>query len=247
MKKVVGIAVGFIVVYVFFLISSAPASLISQFISLPNNVLMNNITGTIWQANIERVEMQTVNVHEVDIDLSPMSVLMLSPQVSVRFGGGLYDGPTGDANISISEQDLVIHHAHVELPAQQIVPYLKTPVPVEAFGLVQLDITTLSYSNGQCQNAEGRIAWQRGALSALGENIELGQFDGVISCQDNVLTVEILPKNTLGLSFTAQLNLQGRLSGQGFVKPAANFPAKLKDALVFLGKPDREGRYRIRL
>ena len=52
------------------------------------------------------------------------------------------------------------------------------------------------------------------------------------------------PENNLGLTFVLSVHGKG-IKGQGTLLPGSKFPQPLKAALPFLGKPDKEGRYRL--
>ncbi len=245
MKKSIGIVVGFIAVYLIFLIALAPASALMSWVVVPKHVSMHGLSGTIWQPKVEQLDIQNLSVHNIELALSPWSLMTLSPSVSATFGGGLSDGPQGMAELQVSGQSLVLTNTVVEFPAQYIVPYLKTPVPVEAFGLVLFNAQEITMDGGQCVKASGSVQWQKGALTALDENVELGNFNGTLRCENDLLTLDIDPKNVLGLSFLSQVNDEGKVSGSGYIKLGNDFPTKLKGVLSFLGKPDNQGRYRV--
>lgn len=246
MKKNIGITLGFIIVYVIFLVVLAPASLLTKGVTLPNYVQLQGLSGTLWQPKISRLVVQNLTIHNIEAKLSPLSLITLSPVVAANFGGGLDEGPEGKTTLELTSQSLQLTDTQVEFSADLVVPYLPSPVPIEAFGLVIVDVETLTMEGGKCMNAGGVVRWRKGALAAFNESVDLGEFTGQISCQNSMLTLDIAANNSLGLSFTAQVSSNGRVSGSGFVKPGASFPAKLKDLLSFIGKPDSQGRYRVR-
>jgi len=245
MKKVVGTVVGFIAVYIVFLVVSAPASLLVQWSELPKQVSVGEVSGSVWSPKIARIDVQDVSVHQLDAKVSVLSLLTFSPSVSASFGGALVDGPSGNVELNVSGNTFSLTQSNIELPASLIAPYIQSPIPVDAFGMVNLTLAELDYQNGQCSVADGKVVWQRAAISALEQEIDLGDFNATLSCEEQRITLTILPDNDLGLSFKAQLTPQGRLTGTGFVKPGAKFPAQLKETLMFLGRPDNQGRYRL--
>lgn len=245
MKKVVGTVVSFIAVYIVFLVVTAPASLLVQWGDIPKNVHVGEVTGSIWSPKVASIDVQGVRIEQLDANLSPLSLLTLSPSVDATFGGSLSDGPSGNAELSVSGNTVTLTDTNIELPASLIAPHIQSPIPVDAFGLVNMTLNELDYQNGQCSVADGKVKWQRASVSALEQEIDLGDLSGALSCEEQLITLTILPDNNLGLSFKAQLTQQGRLTGTGFIKPGAKFPRQLKDALMFLGKPDNQGRYRI--
>ncbi|WP_286264536.1 type II secretion system protein N [Thalassotalea atypica] len=247
MKKVVTAVAVFIAVYTVFLVVNAPASILTYGAKLPKNIALHNFSGTLWQSHVERVDVDKFSVFDVNAQLSPLSLALLTPTVKVTFGGGLYEGPQGQGVISTDGERIDIIGAELEVAANTIAPFINSPIPVQAFGLIRANIERFDYQAGQCSNASGHVKWLNAALSAMGEQVELGQFDAELACVDNLLTLNIQPTNKLGLSFSGQLMKNGRLSGSGFIKPGAGFPSKLRELLSFLGKPDQQGRYRIHI
>lgn len=241
----------FIAAYLVFLIATAPASLITSFVTLPKNISVAGLNGSIWQPKADQisaqVSKQNIVVENVEANVSLLSLLMMSPSADISFGSTLSEGLAGVANVGASGNQIALNDVAIELPASLVVPYLKAPIPVEAFGMVQVNIDTLVMEQQSCIAAQGNISWQRAAVTALDNTVELGNFNGTLSCQQDVLTLDIAPKNNLGLSFSAYLRKNGRLTGDGTIKPGAKFPKVLNDVLPFIGKKDSQGRYRIKL
>ncbi len=247
MKKVLGIAAIFIASYVVFAACYAPASLLTNSIALPKHVAIEQLEGTLWHAKAKRVNVGEVSVSDLDAQVNFFSLLLLSPEVNVTFGDRLGESPQGSASIVVDSETIAAKDARISLPASLVAPYVKSPVPIEAFGMVNADIASIIYQGNTCSEAIGKVNWERAAVSSLGETIELGRFDGQLRCDNKQPVLDISPNNLLGLSFSARLLANGRLTGSGFIKPDENFPPKLKDLLQFIGKPDNQGRYRIRL
>lgn len=246
MKQKIGIAVTFIAVYFVFLVVLAPVSLIKSWITLPNNIELHSLSGTLWQPNLARLDIENLSVYDIEARLSPLSLLLFSPKVNAEFGGGLNDGPQGKATLELSSDLFSLTNTYVEFPANLVVPYIQSLLPVEAFGLVVVNVQELVMKAGSCVVAKGDVNWRSGAVSALNETVEVGNFNGNLSCESSLLTLTITPDNNLGLSFKAQVSHTGRIGGNGFVKPGKNFPSKLNDVLSFIGRPDNQGRYRVR-
>ena len=82
-------------------------------------------------------------------------------------------------------------------------------------------------------------------MIALEQNIQLGNFNAKISCEEGALALLLSPENDLGVTLNAYLDQSGRVSGNGFLKPGAKFPPALISALPFLGRKDNQGRYRL--
>ena len=117
-----------------------------------------------------------------------------------------------------------------------------------AKGNVELALTNAEIDltkNNQCIAATGTASWAKAGVVAFEQDVKLGKLNANIGCEKGALTVLISPKNDLGLTFTANLTLNGKASGNGFLKPGAKFPKELNNVLPFLGNKDRQGRYRL--
>jgi len=123
-------------------------------------------------------------------------------------------------------------------------------LPLTAKGDVEVVLTEMVIdlaNNNACLEAQGNIDWQRAGVIALEQNIKLNKLSAAIGCENKAIAVIVNPKNDLGLTFSAYIQGQGAISGQGYVLPGVKFPNELKQALPFLGRADSEGRYRINL
>lgn len=247
MKSKLLFAVLFVLAYLLFVITSAPAQLLSLVTPMPANVSYSGLQGSVWNAQIEHAQVDSVELENISTSLSPLSLLSLSPEVFVEIKGGLSDSPTGQGLVQLSEQQISLQELDLQVPANSIVPFLNVPVPVNAFGGVDVNVSTLVMSGNRCISAEGKVTWQRAAVAAFDQTVELGNFTANISCQQENLMLTLEPQNNLGLTFTAQLNKQGRLIGNGYLKPSARFPKPLNNLLPFLGRKDGQGRYRLTL
>lgn len=246
-NKIVFISL-FIGCYLCFLVATLPAHVAMQFISLPKTVQLSEAKGSIWQVEFESINYQGFAVSNISADMSPLSLLILSPKIDLNFGGSLLAGPKGQASLSYIFGTITVEDATIDIAASEIAPYLLLPVPVDAFGNVSLALTELEVDEQlQCQQAQGALSWQRAAATAMEQTVELGDFNGVISCQKGAFALTINPDNHLGLTYSASVNAKGQLNGQGFVKPGAKFPQQLKQALPFIGNPDNQGRYQLKL
>ncbi|WDE05632.1 type II secretion system protein N [Thalassomonas viridans] len=245
MKQGVAYAGVFAGVYLIFVIAGIPAKLLFNFVSLPKNVVVENVSGTVWQAEISRLATPDIELNRVRAELSPWSLLVFDPAVSLNFGDDLLPGPQGEVVVSGLLGSLTLTDADILMAANEISRQLDLPVPVSASGDVSLKLDTLVLDKPFCTRARGRVSWPKARVAALEQNVALGALSADIGCEEGALVVTVDPKNNLGLTFSAYLRQGGKLSGQGYLQPAANFPEPLKGALPFLGKKDVQGRYRL--
>jgi general secretion pathway protein N len=91
------------------------------------------------------------------------------------------------------------------------------------------------------------LQWRNAGITAFDKKVEFGTLKAKLTCDKGELVVDINPENDLGLSYRAQLKQGGRFSGSGYLTPGTKFPEQLRSALSFLGKPDNQGRYRLKI
>ena len=124
---------------------------------------------------------------------------------------------------------------------------LNLPIDVIAHEQLQLNVSRFVIGAPICNELQGDLQWRNAAVSAFDERVKLGGLSATLSCDKGELVAEVEPNNNLGLSYRAQLKQGGRLSGSGYLTPGEKFPEQLKETLSFLGSPDRQGRYRLKM
>jgi len=248
MKKWFAIIAIFLMTYVGFLVATLPANLVVNSITLPKNVNLQGVSGTIWQAKIQQFSSAQINVHKIQAELSFWSLFTLKPSVTLQFGDPLLPGPEGKATISGNAEQVSLTDVDILVTANSIAQQLTLAVPATAQGdvhlvLTQLSMTNLAVNNVVCQQATGNIYWSNAGVIALDNHVKLGEFSADIRCIKNELAVVLSPKNNLGLTATAYVKKTARVTGSGYLKPGAKFPHQLKSVLPFIGRADKAGRY----
>ena len=248
MKKKFAIVVVFVMTYFGFLIATLPATLLFNQVSLPKNISVSGVSGSIWQTNIAQIIIDEVVINQLSMELSFWSLFTLSPSLPVTFGDSFLAGPEGELDITLSQEKIEVDNLRLFIKANEITQQLTLPLPISAQGDVELTLHHAAIDiedNNKCITANGLVTWSKAGVIALDENIKLGDFDAEISCQDGALALLLSPENDLGITLNAYVRQSGRISGSGFLKPGAKFPAELSSALPFLGRKDNKGRYRL--
>jgi general secretion pathway protein N len=250
MKKWFSIVLIFVISYLTFLLATAPAQAVIATIKLPQNISLNQVSGSIWHANIKQVGIATssanIIINNVNAKLSVISLLTFNPSLDLTFGGKLLDGPRGKLTLKNLLNTITVENADITIAANEISQQLRLPIAVEALGEVKLTVAQFVAGNPLCAIAKGRIHWQKAAVNAFQQTAELDELSADINCKKGALAIKIDPKNTLGLTFTTYIHSSNQVTGNGYLKPGAKFPKPLQDLLPFLGKPDNNGRYRLR-
>ena len=247
MKKKFAYTAIFFTAYCVFVLALMPASWLMAQIKLPKNVAVSAIEGTVWHTRILQVMVDDVVINQVQSSLSLMSVLMLDPKLDITFGNALVNGPEGQLTISGLLSDMVVEDAEINLPANTVAKRLNLAIDIIAHEQLQLNIERFIIGAPICSELQGDLQWKNAAVTAFEEKVQLGGLSAKLTCDKGELIADIDPNNNLGLSYRAELKQGGRLAGNGYLTPAAKFPEQLKATLSFLGKPDNQGRYRLKI
>ena len=248
MRKKFAIGVVFFMTYLGFLVATLPATVLFKEISLPKNISLSGVSGSIWNTKIEQVVVGQSVIRQIQAEIDFWSLLTLAPTLPVTFGDSLLAGPEGKLELTFSQGKIEIDNLSLLLKANEITQQLTLPLPVTAQGDVEITLNHAAINiedNNKCIAANGLITWSKAGVIALEENIKLGDFTAKIACEDDALALLLSPKNDLGLTFNAYVRQGGGVSGNGFLKPGAKFPAALNSTLSFLGRKDSQGRYRL--
>jgi len=245
MKKWFAYGAIFFGTYLVFLIATMPATWVTSFINLPKNSQVSELSGSVWQSYAKQVRVDDVEINNVSSELSVLSLLTLDPTVNLSFGGALVSGPEGKLTVSQLLDQIKVTELDISLAANQITEKLNLPIPVEAHNDIGIKVDEFIIGKPICEQMSGSITWQKASVTALSETVKLGALSADLTCEKGALTITVAPKNDLGLTFTAYLRNMNKASGNGFLKPGANFPKEIRPILSFIGKADNQGRYRL--
>lgn len=248
MKKQFAILGIFLISYIVFLIATLPTTLVLNQVKLPKNISVYGVTGTIWHTNIAQVVVDKTSIKKVNGQLDFWSLLTLTPELAITFGDAFIAAPEGELKLALSQQKAYISDFKMVINANEIAQQLPSPVPMTAQGDVEVMLVNAEIDlikNNQCIAVKGTAQWTKAGVIALDQNVKLGSLQADIDCENGALSLNILPENDLGLTFKATMRQGEKISGNGFLKPGANFPQALNNVLPFLGAKDSQGRYRL--
>ncbi|WP_404408633.1 type II secretion system protein N [Pseudidiomarina marina] len=240
--------------YLIALIALTPASVIKWGAGLaPEQGLhVSSTAGTIWngRANIS-AKLPTggmLNLDDVQWQLNPWKLFMAEAEIAVEIPSKNYLYGTAVINAGMSQAQL---KGNLKGAMQPAIQQLKLPVPITMAGNFELDITDYQvsdFNSGKiCDALAGTINARRTEMRINQQWYELGDYLATLTCNaENGINVRIDDNNIVGLRLDAQVN--GRidapqLSVNGSMKPTLQTPQPISELLVFIGKPDAQGRY----
>lgn len=173
---------------VFFLAASAPLSLIVNLAPLQENgVSLSAVQGTVWRGAIHGLSIRGVSLGDVDLNLSPLSMLTLRPKVSLNAASGQITGRatiTAGLGARVRFDDVKLMASAQSLTQQRI---MGTPPT----GGVDLYLETLSLVRGACAAARGIVSSD--ILDAAAKRYSGAAFpvSGAITCDGGDIVVAL--------------------------------------------------------
>ena len=246
MKKWLAVSAAFLAVYLGFVIAFLPASFVFNKIQLPNNIQIGQISGSVWHSKIETLVINKTPVNNIEVTLNWLSIFTLNPSVNITFGGAIYNGPEGELVASGFFADLKITDLKVEVIANDVAQQLPLPIPVQAKNSLLITANKFVLGKPLCQQLLGKVQWRDAAITALSEQVPLGTLSAALTCQKGKVIAKLDEKNDLGVTFTAEIGRNGNASGNGYLTPHSQLPQAIEQVLPFLGRKDKQGRYRLK-
>lgn len=243
LTKRVLILVGF---YLLFLLINLPASQVLSRISLPNNIKIQGMSGTLWQGEALQLIVNNIPVQRLEWDTNIWSLFTGKIGLDIKAGSiRQSDEIAIRGYIATNGRRIVSDGLSVYLPTDRIISRLSLPLPVKAKGRFKVVLDTIDYEQ-HCTQLRGKGQWINGAVAGTTGWIELGNFNADISCQEQHIVVNVKEPNSFGLSAEARIAADFRIQVAGRFKPDSSLPEEVHQAARFFGQPNAEGYYQLR-
>ena len=232
--------------YLCLLVAYLPASQVVSRMSLPDNVKIGTVQGTLWQGEVDRLIVNNIPVNQLSWDVSPWA--LFTGQLAVELDAGnmrdaasiAFNGPVSVSLFdyqAVSAEDFLLY-----LPVDRVLSEVQLPLPVNAGGRFRVNIEDLAYSAQGCDQMMAYGDWLNARVAGTQGPIELGTFSAQIRCQDEQIVINVEEPNAFGLSMqaSARQDFSG-LSVKGQFKPDPSLPQEVHEAALFFGRPDANG------
>ena len=229
--------------YLIFLIQQLPANQALSWVSLPANVQISGVSGTVWDGKTQLAVINGMPVRDVRWQLSALPLLWGEASLRIQAGNArdsqqlTFNGELALSASSVSATDLTLY-----VPASMALANVPLPVPVDANGRFKVAIEQAQWQ-GKCVALSGQGDWLNAAVAGTQGLISLDSFHARLSCAGDDLQVRIDPDNIFNLDATAAVTPQGKYQIQGKFKPAARLPEEVHQAARFFGRTDADGFY----
>ncbi len=222
----------FAVVFVASLLATAPAWLLRSAVTLPDNVVLAPLQGSLWRGQAEWLQVDGLRVEPLQWRLRPLGLLGGMPlQLSAEYPATL------SARLRPGADGITLGASEASATLVQLLDFAELPkLGIDAD--LALVIDAADWSAGGCRELQGMLSAQNwhGDLDGLDA---IGVLRGRLSCDANRLVIDVDPDNAIKLSGRLLLFTDGRYRVDMRMAPP---PGELFDSLSqLLGRP-RDGR-----
>ena len=256
-KKNIYRAIAFvIVIYALSFFTRLPASLLQPLLTQQSEIKAEQITGTVWRGSINKFSIKYqdgyINIGQLDWRLKPLCFLTIRVCADLQLQPNA--ASNGDIHLLTKAQTglnkkLTLQNTDLDLDASWVLEM--AGAPISATGRINFVSEQLVLDQQQTlPMLDGILSWQQAGID-YPEEYELGNYIATISNTDDQqepgIQAAISDENGL-INTTGQIDIAANQQVNIDLKVAPNdsTPESLSSLLGFLGKPDREGRYKIR-
>jgi len=234
-----------IVAYASFLIGTLPAELALSYVSLPTNITINQVEGTVWQGEAKLISVNNIEVKDVRWNTSVVALLTGSAQVYVEFGRGK-NSLRGSGELGYSSAGAYAQDLTVSASSEWLVAASNVPLPVTTKGSVKLTIAEMQQGQPWCEQLDGQLSWSNAAIESLLGNVEIDSAVANLTCDNGAIVANIKQSsNQLKLSGIAKLENKGKYTLSAVLVPSNELPKSIRSNLRYVGKENAKGEYKI--
>jgi len=243
LKRTIGLLCLGLAAYALALGFAAPAARVIAWTD-PPGVVIDDAGGSVWAGHARRVAIAGAPVPLNDVSWNVAAWRLITGELGGDVAAELaglrargYVAVAGDRSLRFADMT-------VRGPISGLLEQL--PYPVAAAGSVLARVESGSLVDGVPRNVRGRAVWSDARLQAplavaLGEVVAEFEPDGetqVVDVRARDGVVEIDGRITL--------EVDGRYEIELALEPTDRADSRVRDTLTLVGRPDAQGRYRIR-
>ncbi len=237
-KKSIGLCIA---IYFFLLLYTAPASLLQLFAEkFVPQLIIPQTEGSLWQGEafntVVNIDGVNTAIGKVSWELNPLTLLLLSPSVSLTSANAAYDI---SAELSASVfSGLSVNDLQARLPLSMLEAWYPPVLGGEFFAQVEtLDISASGVSDISGQLFLKNIEWL-----GTGMALPIGDYQGNLSMLGEDVSVEINDVDArLGLRGSIILTPAGQYKVQATLIPKPDLATEISQALKFVGESNNDG------
>ncbi|MDQ7048562.1 MAG: type II secretion system protein N [Enterobacterales bacterium] len=219
---------------------TAPVNLLTSIIEKQNRVQVMGLKGTLWRGQIEQLNYSSWQLNQVNYSLAffPLLIGKVSTHLSIKKGD--LRGPLD--LILVSQTELQIEHAKLEMSASQLQRFIPFP-GVSLKGELSTDDFSLTLDKARLIAISGLTHWMNSEVSIGSNQFTLGNYSAEWKTDSSgKMTGRIITStNALSLQGNISLSPQGVFEFKGSV--AKDIDQRLYNSLLFFSSgPVKDGR-----
>ncbi len=206
------------------------------------NLTARGIEGTLWQGRAAAVAVAGIRIDDLTwrTSLLPLLSGRLGVDLTARLPGG-----SASANLTLDRQGGHAEGAEMSFDAA-LLSYL-SPLPMAASGMLSVNLAEIGWEGEQLTAISGRLLWRQAGLTAP-QKIDFGDLvvDLTLGPQGGVQGKLSDGGGPLKAEGDITVEASGAWHINALLSAREGAPRELYDALKFIGRPDPQGRYRLR-
>ncbi|MBQ4891978.1 type II secretion system protein N [Shewanella sp. MMG014] len=234
-----------VVIYLAFMVAYIPANWVVGIASLPNNIKVSGVSGTLWQGHAELVSIDRRIIEQVSWDMNPWTLFIGQVNLDVNIGNRA-TAVSGQGDITWSLSGISAENLRFEAPNSFLLGNSRLPFRTKVNGDVSLIVERLEQGEPWCEQLSGKLFLNRIDVKNQFGEYPLGNIALGLKCIDGMVQLNTDDTmNQMGIEGIASLGESNRFSVSAKIKPTPEQPEDLTQALSFLGKQDSQGYYPI--
>ncbi|MCE2573549.1 type II secretion system protein N [Motilimonas eburnea] len=235
-----------VLLYLVFLIILMPAKWAVQFLPKTSGVEPSGVTGTIWHGQAQQLMLRGEQIDKVQWQVKPLALLSGRLAADLKFGQG--KGITGKGEIAYGLSGAQANDFNLTVPVQRVMKYLPLPMPVEAQGMLDLNIKSAAQGTPFCDNLDGYLFWTDASVALPMGEVILGDPRVKLECEKGGLAAIIDQQSDhLEISMKTWLPNDKHYRVEGEIKGGEKLAPAISQALDWIGPKQASGGYRISL
>jgi general secretion pathway protein N len=221
---------------------------------LPKQLKIGNVSGSVWAGAVTQVIYKDKNQQQVFKNLKwsiqASSLFYANLVADINFGNIREKSELsgkGSIQFGLLSNELILKNTNLRAPINDLLSQANLPLPVNAKGRVTVKIEEYELGEPYCEVLNANITTQQLEVQGLSGWFSIDEIAAKGKCKSGNITFAVNKSNDLGLQLDVVLAAKNKLTVSGFVKPSAKMPKDVHDAVKFLGRPDNQGRYAIKL
>jgi len=231
-----------IALYLFSLVLTAPATLLTRFIPTNAGINIGHTSGTVWNGELSQLDYRKQpTLQKLTWQFDWLALLKLQLKADLKFNNG-HRVLNGVASVSYDFSGLAVSDVKVNMQATELLPYLQLPVPVTPSGKLTLVIENGTQGVPYCEDLDGYLVWHDAVLETPMANIDLASPSVDLSCADGDL-IATLTQDSEQLTTNADIVLStgGNYELKGDIIGRETLDPNILQALSWIGPKKESG------